>query len=91
MASKMWFMGGLAAGYVLGTRAGRQRYDQLAEAARKVRNDPTVQSAIDAVQGTATRLYTTGKSTVTQKLGAVRTGHDDDLGADVLNGAAVPR
>jgi hypothetical protein len=89
MASKMWFVGGLAAGYVLGTRAGRQRYDQMAEAARKVRHDPTVQSAIDAVQDTATRLYTTGKSTVTQKLGTIRAGHGDDLDADLMDAAGM--
>jgi hypothetical protein len=31
------------AGYVLGTKAGRERYDQIRGAARKVRNDPRVQ------------------------------------------------
>ena len=30
-------------GYVLGTRDGRERYDQIRDAARKVRNDPRVQ------------------------------------------------
>ncbi len=30
-------------GYVLGTRAGRERYDQLRAAYAKVRNDPRVQ------------------------------------------------
>ena len=30
-------------GYVLGTRDGRERYDQIRNAALKVRNDPRVQ------------------------------------------------
>jgi hypothetical protein len=30
-------------GYVLGTKAGRERYEQIRDAARKVRNDPRVQ------------------------------------------------
>ena len=30
-------------GYGLGTRAGRERYDQIRDAALKVRNDPRVQ------------------------------------------------
>ena len=30
-------------GYVFGTRAGRERYDQIRDAALKVRNDPRVQ------------------------------------------------
>jgi hypothetical protein len=32
-----------AAGYVLGTRAGRERYEQIKSAATKVKNNPTVQ------------------------------------------------
>ncbi len=30
-------------GYVFGTKAGRERYDQIRDAALKVRNDPRVQ------------------------------------------------
>ena len=30
-------------GYVLGTRAGRERYEQIKGAAQKIRNDPRVQ------------------------------------------------
>ena len=33
---------GLAAGYVLGARAGRERYEQIAATARKVRGAPAV-------------------------------------------------
>jgi hypothetical protein len=33
-----------AAGYVLGTKAGRERYEQIRRAARKVGNDPRVQA-----------------------------------------------
>ena len=32
-----------AVGYVLGTRAGRERYEQIRSMASKVRNDPRVQ------------------------------------------------
>jgi hypothetical protein len=39
------FLLGLAAGYVLGTRAGRQRYDQLVRAYRTVADHPMVQGA----------------------------------------------
>ena len=38
------FVAGMAVGYVLGTRAGRQRYDQIVATARKVRQNPTVQN-----------------------------------------------
>jgi hypothetical protein len=36
---------GVALGYVLGTRAGRQRYDQLVRAYRSVIDHPMVQGA----------------------------------------------
>ncbi|HEX3789053.1 MAG TPA: hypothetical protein VHW44_14420 [Pseudonocardiaceae bacterium] len=39
------FLLGLTAGYVLGTRAGRQRYDQLVQIYRKVADHPMVQGA----------------------------------------------
>lgn len=87
MASKLLVAAGFATGYVLGTRAGRQRYEQLAEAARRVRDDPTVQSAVGVVQDKAARLYAGGKSAVNQKLGTSRT--DAELDADLMNAAAV--
>lgn len=37
-------------GYVLGARAGRQRYDQIAGAAAKVRDSGPVQSAAPVVK-----------------------------------------
>ncbi len=41
-----------AAGYVLGSRAGRERYEQISSAARKVAGDPRVQSAASKAQET---------------------------------------
>lgn len=38
----MTFAAGLAAGYVLGTRAGRERFNQLTDEARKLSNHPKV-------------------------------------------------
>ena len=32
-----------AAGYVLGARAGRERYEQIKSGAQKLKNNPTVQ------------------------------------------------
>ncbi|MET9613523.1 hypothetical protein [Kitasatospora indigofera] len=42
---KLSFIVGAAAGYVLGSRAGRQRYEQIAKATKKVAQNPRVQSA----------------------------------------------
>lgn len=43
MAGKISFLVGLGAGYVLGARSGRERYDQIAEKAQQVWRDPRVQ------------------------------------------------
>jgi len=40
-----------AAGYVLGARAGRERYDQIKEQADRLMNNPTVQKAAADAQG----------------------------------------
>lgn len=39
-----------AAGYVLGSRAGRERYEQIKDKATKAWNNPTVQDTVEGVQ-----------------------------------------
>lgn len=78
MRGKLMFVGGLAAGFVLGTKAGRERYEELVQAARKVREHPTVQEATGVVQSQASKLYAGGK----EKLSQTRLGrgmNDRDL------------
>ena len=43
MASKLTLLAGFGAGYVLGARAGRSRYDEIVTKARGVWQDPRVQ------------------------------------------------
>lgn len=50
MRGKAGLVIGLAAGYVLGTRAGRQRYEQIKEQAEKVWNLDPVQKQVAKVQ-----------------------------------------
>jgi hypothetical protein len=50
MKGKILFVAGLGVGYVLGTRAGREKYEELRTAAMKVWNDPRVQKQVDAAQ-----------------------------------------
>jgi hypothetical protein len=74
MRGKVLFIGGLAAGWVLGTRAGRERYEQLLDAVRKVKDHPTVQEAAGVVQAQAKSLYEEGKSLVGDKLSHTKLG-----------------
>ena len=50
MASKIPFILGLGAGYVLGTRAGRAQYERLKSAATRVTESPAVRERVDAAQ-----------------------------------------
>lgn len=50
MRGKILFAAGLAVGYVLGTRAGRERYEELKRAATSFWNDPRVQKRVDQVE-----------------------------------------
>lgn len=74
MRGKLWFLGGVAVGFVVGTRAGRERYDQLVSATRRLWDHPTVQEAAGVVQAQANRLYTEGKETVSEKLSHTKLG-----------------
>lgn len=68
MRGKLWFALGAAAGFVLGARAGREKYDELVLNARKVWDHPTVQEAAGVVQAQASRVYQEGRETVTDKI-----------------------
>jgi len=50
MKGKILFLAGLGVGYVLGTRAGRERYEQIKRAAGNFWNTPAVQKQVDNVQ-----------------------------------------
>lgn len=50
MRGKILFATGAAVGYVLGTRAGRKRYEQMKSAALKVWESPGVQKQVNAVE-----------------------------------------
>ncbi|QSB04378.1 hypothetical protein [Natronoglycomyces albus] len=47
---KWYFVAGLAVGYVLGAKAGRERYEQLASMACRLREDERIQSATKSVK-----------------------------------------
>jgi len=67
------FITGVGVGYVLGTRAGRQKFDQMVAQARKVWESPSVQEAAGVVQTQAARLYDQGKQAVTEQVHKLNT------------------
>jgi hypothetical protein len=70
MRGKLMFISGLAAGFVLGSRAGREKYEEIRANAKKVWEHPTVQEAAGVAQAQANKLYSEGKDKLDQsKLG----------------------
>ena len=85
MRGKLIFITGVGVGYVLGTRAGRERFDQMVAQARRFWESPTVQEAVGVVQTQAGQLYDEGKQVVSDQVhrlshrnGAAVTGADTD-------------
>ena len=100
------FLGGLAIGYVLGARAGRERYDQLKQLARKAAESPAMQQTAGALQAQAQAKARTardkaatsmrkGASKVTKRSTAGRTqpekGRPGAAAAAVHGNGAMPR
>jgi hypothetical protein len=68
MRYKATFLVGFGTGYVLGTKAGRQRYEQIMRSFRQFTGRPEVQEAAGLVEGKAESLFKTAKTTVSDKL-----------------------
>lgn len=66
MRYRLTFIAGLATGYVLGARAGRERYEQLRKAAQRVTQNP-------AVRNTAESAALTGRDAASKAFGTVST------------------
>ncbi|MBC6463629.1 YtxH domain-containing protein [Actinomadura sp. HBU206391] len=86
MKYKATFIAGTAVGYLLGTRAGRERYEQIRRAYRRIAENPTVQETAGVVRAQVGTLGNTAKETVRSTLqdtigdrlpGSRRTGDED--------------
>jgi hypothetical protein len=87
--SKLTLLAAGAAGYVLGARAGRQRYEQIASTTRKVMRNPKVQAARQQAQDTLAEQASAAGSAFADKAretasaaaDKVRSHHDGDVSA----------
>ena len=64
MRYKATFVVGLAAGYVFGSTAGRQRYEQIKSMSRKVSENPAVKHTTGLVQAQVSQLGTHARRVV---------------------------
>ena len=67
MLKKLTFAAGFGAGYVLGAKAGRERYTQIEATFREIAGMPAVQHAAASVQEAATGLADTATTIVTEQ------------------------
>ncbi len=66
---KATFLIGFGTGYVLGAKAGRQRYEQIMRQARAIMRKPAVQEATSTLKDQAGSALGTAKKVVTDKVG----------------------
>jgi hypothetical protein len=89
MGSKTGFVIGLGAGYVLGAKAGRQRYDDIVRWWHQFTGSPSVQRAAEKTKDVASESAKRGLTVVQQgveKAGsAVKSRlHKDDSATDTI-------
>jgi hypothetical protein len=78
---KLLFLAAAGVGYVFGARAGRERYDQIANTVTKVKNDPRVQEKTQQAVETAKQHAPVVADKVTTVAGAAASkvkGSSDD-------------
>jgi hypothetical protein len=63
-----------AAGYVLGSRAGRERYEDIVRVARRVAGSQTVQSAAGVAQARVDRMTQQAKQVLAAKISGTAPG-----------------
>jgi SLT domain-containing protein len=91
MTGKITFLVGLGAGYVLGARSGRERYEQIASKAQEVWRDPRVQEkagqAQKLVKEKASEAGSAAAGKVSEKVGS---GGSDSSSAATNGSSTMP-
>jgi hypothetical protein len=64
--AKLSFLAGFGAGYVLGAKAGRERYEQIRRAWEHAKDDPRLQSAAGLAQARADAAF----SSIKERMGS---------------------
>ncbi len=68
MRYRFTFFAGLAVGFVVGARAGRERYEQMKKLARKAADSPALQQLAGAAQAQAGNLAKSAKDKAAQRV-----------------------
>ncbi|MGR8010674.1 YtxH domain-containing protein [Streptomyces hypolithicus] len=69
MRYRLTFIAGLALGFVIGTRAGRERYEQLKKSARRISQNPAVRNAAESAAHNGRDIAGKAYHSVSDKVG----------------------
>lgn len=83
MIRKLTLAAGFGAGYLLGAKAGTQRYDQIMGRCRQLAGVPAVQDAKNSLTDTAGQIGDRAKAAVNETVAAV--GEKVSGGSDVVD------
>jgi hypothetical protein len=100
MMRRLTFLTGFAAGYVLGARAGRERYEQIMRMTRSFASNPTVQQTAGMAKAQAgdmshKAMHQAGdlagmaKGKAKDKVGATMHRHGSANGSDMTMGSST--
>ncbi|MBB2912107.1 TPP-dependent pyruvate/acetoin dehydrogenase alpha subunit [Streptosporangium becharense] len=80
MRYRLMFGVGLAIGYILGSRAGRERYEEIKRMAQRVSDNPTIQETAGLVGAKVSRATGVARAKVSDvaknRLSFMRSGDD---------------
>ncbi len=90
MKLKLTFLAGAATGYILGTRAGRDRYDEMKKQADALWHDPRVQEKVSAAGDTVKEKAPEVGAKLTAAAGTAASAAKDKVtGSDKDGGALI--
>lgn len=95
MFKKLTLFAGFGAGYVLGAKAGTERYNQIQQKFNEFAGKPAVQNATSTVKDTASGVAGTAKQTINEKVETLsdKTGKSEpkaDVVVDLGPSTTVP-
>jgi hypothetical protein len=89
MKGKLAVLAGVGVGYVLGTRAGRERYEQICDGARRLWQDPRVSQQRHKAAGVARDQAMAAKDAVTEKV-AEKVHKSDESSTQSVSASDLP-
>ncbi|MFI8516879.1 YtxH domain-containing protein [Streptomyces sp. NPDC085481] len=78
MRYKLMFVAGLALGYVIGTRAGREQYERMKKSAKDLAQNPAVRNAAESAAQTGRQAAGKALHVVGDQAQKIRSRRDHD-------------